>query len=280
MKDILQPLVKQFIPFAQERMGFDKPPRLFLRNDPENAQNPLGKTAYYDPEQMSVTLYIDGRHPKDIMRSLSHELVHHTQNCNGQFDHVGEMGEGYAQNDEHLREMERQAYEEGNLCFRDWEDSVKGTIYNESLQKGAKKKMSFKKWKDKEISTILTEKWGFSFNLLAESQDEETAEEEVVEEAVEEEVVEETAEDLDERRGRGRDREGMEPDSRRRGMSEGEDQEELEEADKPDFLDIDKDGDKEESMKDAAEDKKESVTEAKVRQLIRKLVKEAAKRGR
>jgi hypothetical protein len=56
------------------------------------------------------------------------------------------MGEGYAQNDEHLREMERQAYEEGNLCFRDWEDSVKGTIYNESLQKGAKKKMSFKKW--------------------------------------------------------------------------------------------------------------------------------------
>lgn len=131
--------------------------------------------------------------------------------------------------------------------------------------------MSFKQWKDKEISTILTEKWGFSFNLLTESQDEEAAEEEVVEEA---------AEDLDERRGRGRDREGMEPDSRRRAMSEGEDQEELEEADKPDFLDIDKDGDKEESMKDAAEDKKGSVTEAKVRQLIRKLVKEAAARGR
>lgn len=140
--------------------------------------------------------------------------------------------------------------------------------------------MSFKQWKDKEISTILTEKWGFSFNLLTESQDEEAAEEEVVEEAVEEEMVEEAAEDLDERRGRGRDREGMEPDSRRRAMSEGEDQEELEEADKPDFLDIDKDGDKEESMKDAAEDKKGSVTEAKVRQLIRKLVKEAAARGR
>ena len=101
MKNILQPLVKQFMPFAQERMGFDKPPRLFLRNDTKNAQNPLGKTAYYDPEQMSVTLYIDGRHPKDIMRSLSHELVHHTQNCNGQFNHAGEMGEGYAQNDEH-----------------------------------------------------------------------------------------------------------------------------------------------------------------------------------
>jgi hypothetical protein len=39
-------------------MGFNKPPRVFLRDDPQNAQNPLGKTAYYDPEQMSVTLYI------------------------------------------------------------------------------------------------------------------------------------------------------------------------------------------------------------------------------
>ena len=57
---------------------------------------------------------------------------------------AGEMGEGYAQNDEHLREMEREAYEQGNLCFRDWEDSIKGTIYNESLQKGAKNKMSTK----------------------------------------------------------------------------------------------------------------------------------------
>jgi hypothetical protein len=177
MKDILQPLFNQFMPFAQKRMGFQKPPRVFLRDDPENAQNPLGKTAYYDPEKMSVTLYINGRHPKDVMRSLSHELVHHTQNCNGQFNDVGEMGEGYAQNDSHLREMERQAYEKGNLCFRDWEDSIKGTIYNESLQKGAKTEMSTKDWKNRELPTLLTEKWGFSFNLLTESQEEEAVEE-------------------------------------------------------------------------------------------------------
>ena len=177
MKDILQPLFNQFMPFAQKRMGFNKPPRVFLRDDPENAQNPLGKTAYYDPEKMSVTLYINGRHPKDVMRSLSHELVHHTQNCNGQFNDVGEMGEGYAQNDSHLREMERQAYEKGNLCFRDWEDSIKGTIYNESLQKGAKTEMSTKDWKNRELPTLLTEKWGFSFNLLTESQEEEAVEE-------------------------------------------------------------------------------------------------------
>jgi hypothetical protein len=181
MKDILQPLFNQFMPFAQKRMGFNKPPRVFLRDDPENAQNPLGKTAYYDPEQMSVVLYTNGRHPKDIMRSLAHELVHHTQNCNGEFDNVGDMGEGYAQNDPHLREMERRAYEKGNLCFRDWEDSIKGTIYiqnlNVDIQKEGKLNMSTKDWKNRELPSLLTEKWGFSFNMLTESQEEEVVEE-------------------------------------------------------------------------------------------------------
>ena len=234
MKDILQPLFNQFMPFAQKRMGFQKPPRVFLRNDPQNAQNPLGKTAYYDPEQMSVTLYIYGRHPKDVMRSLSHELVHHTQNCNGQFDGTREMGEGYAQNDEHLREMEREAYEQGNLCFRDWEDSIKDTIYNESLQKGAKTEMSTKDWKNRELPSLLTEKWGFSFNMLTESQ------EEVVEEGMcgtcgkspcccdtmeESEEIEEGASSSGRvatpDRAQGGDR--REDDERKRPMEEGED---------------------------------------------------------
>ena len=167
MIDILKPLISKFLPFAQERMGFDKPPRLFLKNDSKNAGNPLGKTAFYDPAQKSVTLYTTGRHPKDVMRSLSHELVHHTQNCRGDFDNTGEMGEGYAQNDEHLREMEREAYEVGNMCFRDWEDSIKSTIYYEHLQKG-EKKMSLKDWKNKEITQLLSEAWGFKFNTLDE----------------------------------------------------------------------------------------------------------------
>ena len=172
MKDILQPLIDEFMPFAQKRMGFEKPPRVFLRDDPRNAQDPLGKTAYYDPEQMSVTLYIHGRHPKDVMRSLSHELVHHMQNCNGQFEYTGDMGEGYAQSDPHLREMEREAYEMGNLCLRDWTDTRNSTIYNVSLQEGAKKKMSTKDWKNNELRTLLSEKWGFSFNLLNEGKEE------------------------------------------------------------------------------------------------------------
>ena len=165
MIDTLMPLIKQFLPYAQKTMGFKHPPRLFLRSDAKNASNPLGKTAFYDPGAKSVTLYVTNRHPKDIMRSLSHELVHHTQNCQGEFENTEEMGEGYAQNDVHLRNMERQAYEMGNLCFRDWEDSIKHTIYFEHLQKGVKKVMSTKKWKNREISSLLAEAWGFNFNL-------------------------------------------------------------------------------------------------------------------
>ena len=167
MIDILNPLIKKFMPFAMQRMGFNEPPQLFLKGDEKNASDPLGKTAYYDPSGKSITLYTTGRHPKDVMRSLSHELVHHTQNCRGEFDSAGEMDEGYAQNDEHLREMEREAYEVGNMCFRDWEDSIKKTIYFELLQKG-EKKMSIKDWKNNELSTLLSEAWGFKFSTLEE----------------------------------------------------------------------------------------------------------------
>lgn len=164
MIDTLMPLIKQFIPFAQERMKFSEPPRLFLRGDSKNAENPLGKTAHYDPSDKSITIYITNRHPKDIMRSLSHELVHHAQCCRGDLDGTQNAGLGYAQNDEHMREMEREAYEVGNMCFRDWEDGIKSTIYFEHLQKG-EKKMSTKDWKNKEMGTLLSEAWGFGFNL-------------------------------------------------------------------------------------------------------------------
>tara|TARA_B100001123_G_scaffold74689_3_gene84198 strand:+ start:14443 stop:15354 length:912 start_codon:yes stop_codon:yes gene_type:complete len=165
MIDAISPLIKQFLPFAQEKMGFKHPPRLFLRGDAQNAENPLGKTAFYDPNNVSVTLYTTGRHVKDVMRSLAHELVHHTQYERGEFENCGEMGEGYAQNDEHLREMEREAYEMGNMCFRDWEDGIKNTIYFEHLQKGELKKMSTKDWKNNEIKSLLSEAWGFKMDL-------------------------------------------------------------------------------------------------------------------
>ena len=115
-------LIEKFFPFAEKKMGFNKPVDLVLESDLQNSTDPLGKTAYYEPSQNRVVVYTDGRHPKDIMRSLSHELVHHTQNCNGQFNEDRTTEEGYAQKDPHLREMEKDAFLRGNMIFRDWCD--------------------------------------------------------------------------------------------------------------------------------------------------------------
>tara|TARA_Y100000296_G_scaffold84005_1_gene116235 strand:- start:5171 stop:6364 length:1194 start_codon:yes stop_codon:yes gene_type:complete len=121
------PYLQSFLPFAQKRLGFNKPPTIFFDSDKENSQKVLGKTGYYDPDAHEIAVFIDNRHPKDILRSLAHELVHHTQNCRGDMGKslTGETELGYAQKNPHMREMEREAYEQGNLCFRDWEDSVK-----------------------------------------------------------------------------------------------------------------------------------------------------------
>ena len=150
--------------FAQKRFGFKKPPTLHLVSDGDNASKPLGKTAYYDPQGMAITIYTDNRHTKDILRSLAHELVHHTQNENGMLNDSGYHGEGYAQKNKDLRQSEKEAYLKGNMCFRDWEDGLKQskpTIYNEWRIKT----MSTKKWKNNELMENLSEKFGFKMDL-------------------------------------------------------------------------------------------------------------------
>ena len=125
---VVEKLASNLYPYLKKQLKFDRDASIRLVSDPENSKNPLGKTAYYDPASYAVTIYADNRHPKDILRSFSHEIVHHSQNCQGNFDNTTVGEQGYAQNDSHLREMERQAYEVGNLAFRDWEDGMKAAM--------------------------------------------------------------------------------------------------------------------------------------------------------
>lgn len=122
---VLKQMLKDFYPFAFKRLGIDKTVKVkFLRNE-RNAKNPLGKTAYYEPDKFCISVYTFNRHPKDILRSISHELVHHKQNCDGKFDETGPTTANYAQEDETLRDLEKDAYLNGNIIFRDWEDQYK-----------------------------------------------------------------------------------------------------------------------------------------------------------
>jgi len=158
----LEQMVDNFFPYSQKQLGFDKPATIIFQSDEDNATRMLGKTAYYNPETFEVVLYTDNRHPKDVMRSLSHELVHHAQNCRGDFAAAGPTEEGYAQSDPHLRKMEREAYTKGNLIFRDFEDLIKtGKINIEiDFSDSGEPKMSLKEWKNNEINTKLMQKWG------------------------------------------------------------------------------------------------------------------------
>jgi hypothetical protein len=180
--------IHSLVDFTKERFGFKRPPSIFLDNDDQNAEKTLATTGYYDPESMEIHVYTTGRHPKDILRSIAHELVHHNQNENGDFENAGYSGKGYAQKNPHLRKMELQANDP--MLFRDWEDSLKEnypTIYNE----GRTNIMSLKDWKNNELSKNLTNKWGFKMDLTKLNENKqtlcephcETKEEESMEEA-------------------------------------------------------------------------------------------------
>jgi len=148
--------------FAQDRLGFKNPPTVVFDGDNDNANKTLAKTGYYDSNTMEIHVYITGRHPKDILRSIAHELIHHDQNDKGILNKGGYSGPGYAQKNPHLRDMETQANDP--MLFRDWEDSLKEkypTIYNERRNR----KMSFKDWKNKELNENLNKKWGFKMDL-------------------------------------------------------------------------------------------------------------------
>ena len=129
--DQFEHICAKFIPYAKEKLGFDKPIDVEMVSDPENAKDPFGKTAYYDPNVMKITLFVDKRHIKDILRSLSHELVHHAQNCRGDFKAGMHTGPGYAQKDPHMRKLEGEAYKMGNgFVFRDFEDQYRQLTEN------------------------------------------------------------------------------------------------------------------------------------------------------
>ena len=94
----------------------------FIDGDSENASNFLGKTAYYDPDAKHIVLYTEGRHPKDIVRSYAHEMIHHIQNLEGR---LGNITTTNTTEDDNLTKLEQEANLRGTMTFRGWTDSIK-----------------------------------------------------------------------------------------------------------------------------------------------------------
>ena len=119
VKDYITSLVEYML---DQGMKITPLPEIKLRQDEANAASFFGRTAYYDPNNKEIVVYTSGRHPKDIVRSFSHEMVHHMQNLNGT---LGNVQTSNTNEDDHLQELEKEAYLTGNITFRNWEDSLK-----------------------------------------------------------------------------------------------------------------------------------------------------------
>ena len=69
--------IKSFLPIAKEHLGITDLPYIKIVNTvPGTDGTTFGR---YEPEQNTIWLVTKGRHPKDALRTLAHELVHYQQ---------------------------------------------------------------------------------------------------------------------------------------------------------------------------------------------------------
>jgi len=168
LKEILDPANFDFKPIiksltkSMEEDGLKLKPYpkvIFKHNEESNSEDFFGKTAYYDPSNNEVVLYTLGRHPKDIMRSYAHELIHVHQNHE---DRLEGIGTDNVNEDDYLEKIEREAYENGNIMFRSWTNKT----VNESKGKAAPYGSGYKKVKETvSKNKILCDNCGWSWNI-------------------------------------------------------------------------------------------------------------------
>ena len=134
-----------------QKMNITPLPEVKIRYDEDQANDFFGRTAYYDPVNREVVLYVMNRHPKDVCRSFSHEMIHHMQNMEGRLE--GLAGTTNTNEDDYLQEIEKEAYLKGNITFRNWEDGLKNN--KEVMAEGRYDKISnqassdlFRGWKE------------------------------------------------------------------------------------------------------------------------------------
>ena len=114
----------QIMMFVTERVNIKPFPNINIIPDHNDADDFLISTGYYDPETQTVNLFIDGRHIKDVLRSFTHELMHHAQFLKSRDYFLEGDKSGSLCDNDFLRRLEGDAYLNGNLLFRMWTESV------------------------------------------------------------------------------------------------------------------------------------------------------------
>lgn len=106
----------------EHNVAIDPVPRIIFNREPVDMFDPLIKTGAYNKINNTIILHIDKRHLKDILRSLFHELIHHSQYLY-ESSQLNQKTKDIT--DPHLRPIEYEAYAKGNVLFREWTDQFK-----------------------------------------------------------------------------------------------------------------------------------------------------------
>lgn len=114
LNNLLEHLVKEW--------NINKPFTIDFIDDKLNEENDLAKTGAYNPQNSSIVVYSTGRHYKDILRTVAHEVYHHKQFCEGKLD---KLLESDLDQKSIYDDIEEDAYRFGNKTFRMWEDQYK-----------------------------------------------------------------------------------------------------------------------------------------------------------
>lgn len=115
--------------FTEQGVDIKPYPRvIFKRNN--STEDITAPTGAYQPGGNIITLFVNGRHCKDVLNTFSHELWHRHQDVKGQLD-PEKLGEStnYSEGNDYLKEIEHEAFRQGNVMRR---------MYTEKLQKQSK----------------------------------------------------------------------------------------------------------------------------------------------
>ena len=117
------PYIADYLRYLKEEKHLDiEPlPEILLDKTDQSKLGILAKTGEYDPVDKVIKIYIKDRSPRDVLRSFSHELIHHTQALKGK---LGDVDTQKTTDSEPLAVLEEEAYSQGSLYFREWLESI------------------------------------------------------------------------------------------------------------------------------------------------------------
>ena len=98
-------------------------PKVILDNK-DQGDDVFVYTGYFDPEKKGIRLFVNKRHPKDVLRTFAHELIHWKQDKDGVIAKSGYKGDKITE-DENLIGLEKEAFLKGNIAFRSWTEIEK-----------------------------------------------------------------------------------------------------------------------------------------------------------